>query len=219
MSEELNKTVSVREGEGLDVEMIDTLIKERIDGLVGTPKIRQFASGHSNLTYSLQYSDRSLVLRRPPFGTVPKSGHSMIREYSVMNALKPAYSAVPDTYFHMTKEDSPLGAEFYAMEQVDGRKLERTLPENWGFGEEEGRKLCLSFFTKLIELHKVDYKAVGLGDFGRPEGYVSRQVLGWNGRFEKALTDDVESFVDVRTWLEDNMPDGEVGHSVLHGDF
>ncbi|MBL4838718.1 MAG: phosphotransferase family protein [Kordiimonadaceae bacterium] len=219
MSDELNKTVDVREGEALDVAMIDALLKERIEGLKGTPNIRQFASGHSNLTYSVQYEDRSLVLRRPPFGTRPKSGHSMIREYSVMNALKPVYAAVPETFFHMTEEESPLGAEFYVMEQVEGRKLERDLPKSWGFGADEGRKLCLSFFSKLIELHKVDYKAVGLSDFGRPEGYVSRQVLGWNGRYEKAHTDDVETFADVRKWLEDNMPEGEVGHSVLHGDF
>jgi len=219
MTEELNKTVRVREGEELDVSLIDGILKERIEGLKGTPNIRQFASGHSNLTYSVQYENRSLVLRRPPFGTRPKSGHSMIREFSVMNALKPAFPAVPDTYFHIGEEESPLGAEFYVMEQVEGRKLERDIPKSWGFGEEEGRKLCLSFFQKLIELHQVDFKAVGLTDFGKPEGYVKRQVLGWNRRYEKAMTDDVQDFADVRKWLEDNMPEGEVGHSILHGDY
>jgi len=217
--EELNKTVVVREGEELDAAMIDQVLRARIDGLEGTPVIRQFASGHSNLTYSIQYADRSLVLRRPPFGTRPKSGHSMIREFRVMNALKPAFPAVPETYFHIPDEESPLGAEFYVMEQVEGRKLDRDIPESWNFGAEEGRKLCLSFFHKLIELHKVDYKAIGLAEFGKPEGYVERQVLGWNRRFEKALTDDVEPFEDVRRWLEDNMPAGEVGHSILHGDY
>ncbi len=219
MSDELNKTVSVREGEELDVRVIDAVMREHIDGLKGTPIIRQFASGHSNLTYSIQYEDRNLVLRRPPFGTRPKSGHSMIREFRVMNALKPAFPAVPETYFHVTESHSPLCAEFYVMEQVVGRKLERHIPKSWGFGEKEGRKLCLSFFNKLIELHKVDYQAVGLGDFGKPEGYVERQVLGWNRRYEKALTDDVQAFTDVRKWLVDNMPKGEVAHSILHGDY
>ncbi len=219
MTDELNKTVGVREGEELDVALVDSLVKARIEGLLGTPNIRQFASGHSNLTYSIQYENKSLVLRRPPFGTRPKSGHSMIREFSVMNALKPAYPAVPDTYFHMTDEESPLGAEFYVMEQVEGRKLERDIPSEWNFGESEGRKLCISFFQKLIDLHNVDFKAVGLESFGKPEGYVERQVLGWNGRYEKALTDDVETFEDVRSWLENEMPKGEVGHSILHGDY
>jgi aminoglycoside phosphotransferase (APT) family kinase protein len=219
MTESLNKTVNVREGEELDVALIDGLLKERIDGLAGTPVIRQFASGHSNLTYSIQYPDRNFVLRRPPFGTRPKSGHSMIREYSVMNALKPVFPAVPETYFHIPDEDSPLGAEFYVMDQVEGRKLDKEIPASWGFGAEEGRKLCLSFFNKLIELHQVDYKAAGLADFGKPEGYVERQVLGWNRRYERVITDDVEAFEDVRKWLEDHMPPGEVGHAVLHGDY
>ncbi len=219
VSEELNKTVKVREGEELDAKQIDTILKDRISGLVGTPVIRQFASGHSNLTYSIQYNDRNLVLRRPPFGTRPKSGHSMIREYRVMNAIKPAFPAVPHTYFHMTDEESPLGAEFYVMEQVEGRKLERDIPADWHFGAEEGRKLCLSFFNRLIDLHKVDFKAIGLDDFGKPEGYVERQILGWNSRYERAVTDDVESFEDVRKWLVEKMPSGEVGHSILHGDY
>lgn len=219
MTESLNKTVSVREGEELDAGLIDRIVKERIGGLEGTPTIRQFASGHSNLTYSIQYANKSLVLRRPPFGTRPKSGHSMIREYSVMNALKPVFPAVPETYFHIGDEDSPLGAEFYVMEQVEGRKLDRTIPKSWGFGEEEGRKLCTAFFEKLIDLHQVDFKAAGLADFGKPEGYVERQVMGWNRRYERVITDDVESFEDVRQWLEDNMPASEVGHAVLHGDY
>lgn len=219
MSDELNKTVDVREGEELDGTVVDKLIKQNVDGVTGTPLVRQFAGGNSNLTYSIQYADRNFVLRRPPFGTRPKSGHSMIREFKVMNALKPVFPAVPETYFHVSDEDSPFGAEFYVMEQVAGRKLERDIPKEWGFGEEEGRKLCLSFFDKLIGLHQVDYNAIGLGDFGKPEGYVERQVLGWNRRYEKALTDDVESFEDVRKWLEDNMPKGEVGHSILHGDY
>lgn len=219
MTEELNKTVDVREGEELDIGLIGPLIKDHVKGLSGTPIVRQFASGHSNLTYSLQYPERNLVLRRPPTGTRPKSGHSMIREFSVMNALKPVFSSVPETFFHLSDEESPIGAEFYVMEQVDGRKLERDIPAEWGFGAEEGRKLCLSFFNKLIDLHKVDFKAIGLGDFGKPEGYVERQVLGWNRRYEKVITDDVESFEDVRSWLEQNMPKKEVGHAILHGDY
>jgi aminoglycoside phosphotransferase (APT) family kinase protein len=219
MAEELNKTVDVREGEELDVSLVDEVLKGKVDGLQGTPTIRQFASGQSNLTYSIAYENRSLVLRRPPFGTVPKSGHSMIREYRVMNALKPVYPAVPNTHFHVPAEGSPLGAEFYVMDLVAGRKLEREIPAEWGFSKEDTRKLGLAFFDKLIELHKVDFKAIGLGDFGKPEGYVERQVLGWNGRYERAMTDDVQDFADVRKWMEDNMPKGEVGHSILHGDY
>ncbi|WP_374763657.1 phosphotransferase family protein [Yunchengibacter salinarum] len=219
MEKSLNKTIDVREGEELDPGAVDRAMKDRIEGLTGTPDIRQFASGHSNLTYSVRYGDRAFVLRRPPFGTKPKSGHSMIREYRVMAALKPVFPAVPHTYFHMTEEESPLGAEFYVMEQVEGVKLGRDIPADWHFGPKENRKLCDTFFNTLIDLHNVDYKAIGLDDFGKPEGYVERQISGWNRRYERALTDDVEPFEDVRQWLEEKRPAGEVGHAILHGDY
>ena len=146
MSDELNKTVDVREGEELEPKLVDAAMKEHIDGLSGDPVIRQFAGGNSNLTYSIQYGDRKFVLRRPPFGTRPKSGHSMIREFRVMNALKPVFPAVPDTYFHVTDEDSAFGVEFYVMEQVLGRKLERDIPEEWGLA----RKRAVNFVCRSL---------------------------------------------------------------------
>ena len=216
---DMNATIDVREGEELEPGVIDPVIKAHIDGLTGLPAIRQFPGGQSNLTYAIDYPEKKLVLRRPPFGTKPKSGHSMIREFRVMNALRPVFPAVPVTYFHMTDTDSPLGAEFYVMENVPGYKLGRTLPPELNFTEEDTRKLGLTFFDTLIDLHRVDYKAIGLGDFGRPEGYVERQIKGWNNRYERVITDDVEAFADVRAWLEDNMPPGEVGHAIVHGDY
>lgn len=219
MSKELNKTIDVREGEELDIAVIDRLIKERVEGISGDPEVRQFQSGQSNLTYSIIYGDKRLVLRRPPFGTKPKSGHSMIREFSVMNALRPVFPSVPETYFHMDDETSPIGAEFYVMEQVAGWKLGRKIPSEWNFSDDDTRKLGITFFEKLMDLHKVDYKAIGLGDFGKPEGYVERQIKGWNGRYQRAHTDDVETFDDVMTWLEENMPSTEAGHAIVHGDY
>lgn len=215
----MNKTIPVREGEDLDPDLIDPVMKSHIEGLTGEPEVRQFASGHSNLTYSLVYGDRRFVLRRPPFGTKPKSGHSMIREYRVMKALKPVFNAVPTCYFHIDEDHSPLGAEFYVMDQVLGRKLEKNIPSDWGFGAEEGNRLCHAFFDKLIDLHQVDYQAIGLGDFGKAEGYVKRQITGWNRRFERAHTEDVETFQDVRDWLVAVMPETEAGHAICHGDY
>ncbi len=216
---DINPTIAMREGEELDVTLIDGILKARIDGLEGTPTIKQFASGHSNLTYSINYANRSLVLRRPPFGTVPKGGHSMIREFRVMNGLKPAFPAVPHTYFHQPKDGSELGAEYYVMDLVEGRKLGGKIPSEWGFTAGDNRRLCLAFWDQLIALHGVDYNAIGLSDFGKPEGYVERQILGWNGRFEKAHTDDVEDFSDVRKWLAENMPTSEIAPAILHGDY
>ena len=213
-----NPTIDIRKGEGLDVDAIDAALKAAIDGLTGKPSVRQFPSGASNLTYAFDYPDRALVLRRPPFGNKPKSGHDMFREYRIMRDLKPVFSAVPETLFY-TDDESIIGAEFYVMDRVDGHIIHKDIPPEWNWGEGETRALCETFFQKLVDLHMVDIDAAGLSDFGRPVGYVERQILGWNRRYEKSWTDDVEKFEDVQQWLVDNMPKRETGVSILHGDF
>ncbi|MFK8048110.1 MAG: phosphotransferase family protein [Halioglobus sp.] len=219
MSSDSNPTIDVRAGEDFDLEAIDQRLKANIEGLQGVPVVAQFPSGASNLTYSLKYENRELVLRRPPSGTIAKSAHNMFREYRIMNSLKPVYPAVPETLYYCDQESSPIGAEFYVMERVEGYLINKEIPSDWDFSPVDTRKLCLAIFDKLIELHKVDYKAIGLEDFGRPDGYIRRQIEGWNGRFEKALTDDVEPFEDVRQWLIDKLPATENAPAILHGDF
>ena len=213
-----NPTVDVREGEELDIEAVDRVLKEVVPGLEGAPTVRQYSSGASNLTYALDYPGRRLVLRRPPFGTKPKSGHDMHREYRIMTALKPVFPAVPPTLYY-TDDKDVIGAEFYVMDRVEGHLIHTQIPEEWGWGATENRQLCEEFFEKLVDLHTVDYGAIGLSDFGKPEGYVDRQIGGWNRRFEMAWTHDVEKFEDVRTWLEDTKPKEETGASILHGDY
>ena len=217
MADTRNPAGEVRKGEELDIAAVDAALKAHIESLEGRPEVRQFSSGASNLTYALTYPNRSLVLRRPPFGTRPKSGHDMHREFRIMTALKPVFPSVPNTVFY-TDDESITGAEFYVMDRVDGHMIV-TMPDEWGWKPSKTRELCENFFQKLVDLHKVDYAAIGLSDFGKPEGYVDRQIGGWNRRFEKAWTDDVQQFEDVRQWLEDNKPKKETGASILHGDF
>lgn len=218
-TQDFNATIDVRTGEELDMSLIQPLIDQHIT-VEGAAEVTQFPAGQSNLTYQLTYpGGLKLVLRRPPFGTIPKSGHSMIREFEVMQALKPVFSAVPDVIFHVSAEDSPIGAEFYVMRHVDGVKPGRNMPKGVTLSEADARSLCLAFVDKLIELHSVDYKAAGLENFGKPEGYVERQIMGWNNRWRKAKTDDVPDYSDVTDWLEANMPKGEEGHSIVHGDY
>jgi aminoglycoside phosphotransferase (APT) family kinase protein len=219
MSAEHNPTVDVREGEQLDLAAVDRSLKENIENLEGTPLITQFPGGASNLTYSIKYRNRDLVLRRPPSGTIAKNAHSMFREYRIMNSLRPVYRAVPQTLYYCEQEASPIGAEFYVMDRVDGYLIKKDIPSAWNFTVADTRQLCLSVFDKLIELHRVDFNAIGLEDFGRPAGYIKRQVEGWSGRFEKALTEDVEPYQDVRQWLADKMPETESSHAILHGDY
>lgn len=218
MSFQGNPTAPVRSGEELDWRALDKHLKKVIPGLEGRPEISQFASGNSNLTYRLEYRNEDLVVRRPPFGTKAQSAHSMIREFRVMSALKPVYACVPDTLYY-TDDESVIGAEFFVMRKVAGQVIKATIPDDWGFTPAVTRRFCRQFWQKLIELHQVDYRAAGLEDFGKPEGYMQRQVLGWNGRYERVITPDVGEFRDVRDWLEKNMPPGSGDHAILHGDY
>ena len=215
----MTRTKPVRKGESLDWTSLDTYLKNTIPNLTGDPDVSQYPAGNSNLTYCLRYPDAELVVRRPPFGSKVKSAHSMIREYRIMKALKPVFGAVPEVLAY-SDDESIIGAEFYVMRRVEGQVAgEKTLPAEWGFSKEDTRKLCISFWSKLIELHQVDYLAAGLEDFGRPEGYARRQVEGWNKRMQAAATDDGETFEDIQDWLMQNLPSAEPAPAVLHGDY
>lgn len=213
-----NPTTAVRTGEELDWPALDRVLKEVLPHLRGEPAVSQFAGGNSNLTYRLEYENDDLVVRRPPFGTKAKSAHSMIREYRIMKELKPVYAAVPDTLYY-TDDESVIGSEFYVMRKVEGQLIKETLPPEWNFTAHDTRRFCVRFWEKLIELHQVDYTAAGLGDFGKPNGYVERQIVGWNRRFERVITADVDEFSNVRDWLEANLPPESGTHSILHGDY
>ena len=212
-----NPTVEVRKGEELDIPQVDAVLKVALPGLTGQPVVKQYASGASNLTYALDYPERRMVLRRPPFGDKPKSGHDMHREYKVMTALN-GHIPVPNTLYY-TDDEAIIGAEFYVMDRSEGHLIHTEIPADWNWTAKEGRQLCENFFQTLVDLHTVDYNAAGLGDFGKPEGYVSRQILGWNRRWGKAWTEDIEKFEDVQQWLVDNMPETERGAAVIHGDY
>jgi aminoglycoside phosphotransferase (APT) family kinase protein len=213
-----NPTTAVRPGEDLDWPALDRHLKSVLPDLQGQPDISQFAGGNSNLTYRLKYTNDDLVVRRPPFGTKAKTAHSMIREYRIMSELRPVYPAVPDTLYY-TDDESIIGSEFYVMRKVEGQLIKDTLPPEWKFTPADSRRFCIRFWEKLIELHQVDYVAAGLGDFGKPEGYAERQVSGWNRRYERVITPDVDDFAEVRDWLAARIPLKSGRHAVLHGDF
>ncbi|MGV6820971.1 MAG: phosphotransferase family protein [Parvularcula sp.] len=214
-----NQAHALRAEDKFDVAAVDRVLKEHVTGLAGTPSVGQFVGGASNLTYALDYPERRLVLRRPPVGPKPKSGHSMIREYRVMKALKPHFSAVPDVVYYASDEQSVLGAEFYVMDRVDGVILGKDIPPEWDWSPAQGRRFCETVWSLFADLHAVDFVAAGLGDFGKAVGYVERQVLGWNKRFEAALTPDAHPFEDVRDWIVAHRPADTPRASLLHGDY
>ena len=213
-----DQSTPIRAGEELDVGIIDAYLKAHIAGLSGTPIISQFPGGASNLTYLLQYPERELVLRRPPFGHKAKSAHDMGREYRILNQLNTGFPYCPKAYVHCTDE-SVIGSEFYVMQRVNGIILRADLPSELNFDAKQTRQLCESFIDKLVELHQVDYNACGLGDLGKPQGYVERQISGWSDRYEKALTPDAPLWTEVKAWLNAKMPADHPRSSIVHNDY
>jgi aminoglycoside phosphotransferase (APT) family kinase protein len=213
-----DQSTEIRAGEELDAHLIDPYLKTHIHGLSGTPVVSQFPGGASNLTYLIQYPEKELVLRRPPFGRKARSAHDMGREFRILNGLKTAFPYCPQAYVHCTDE-GVLGAEFYVMERLKGIILRSDLPPALNLDSARTESLCKNFIDKLVDLHQVDYQACGLGDLGRPEGYVQRQILGWSERYEKARTPDAPGWDKVRDWLVSKMPADHPTSSIVHNDY
>lgn len=208
----------IRTGEELDAAAVDRYLKSQIEGLQGTPQIRQFPGGASNLTYLVAYPDQEFVLRRPPFGVKAKSAHDMGREYRIINQLNDGFPYCPKAYAHCTDE-SVIGCEFYVMERVNGVILRADLPPELGLDADSTRALCKSFIDKFVDLHNVDYQACGLGDLGKPEGYVERQIEGWISRYNKAITPDAPKWESVMAWLRAKMPPDHHKPGLVHNDY
>lgn len=206
----------VRGEDAFDVAAVDSYLKQQI-AVEGAPEVTQFPGGASNLTYQLTYPGRELILRRPPGGHLPKSGHDMRREYTVQSKLAGVYPYVPKMVA-FCDDHSILGTDFYVMEKVRGVILRRNLPKDLALEPADARRLTESWVERLVDLHKVDPAAAGLQDLGRPDGYVARQVEGWSKRYSDAKTWNVPSFKGVMKWLAANQP-GDVANCVIHNDW
>ena len=214
----VDEPAPVRPGEELDAAKVDAAIKRVVPGLAGSPEIREYLRGASNLTYQVRYPEREFVLRRPPFGYKAKSAHDMRREVTIISALQPVYPYVPKVIAFF---DDPaiLGCEFYVMERIRGIIVRRDLPEELRLSPEDTRRLCLKMIDKLIELHQLDYRAAGLEKIGKGKGYVQRQIVGWSDRYRKSRTPDVGDFEIVMAWLHGTMPAEDAITCVIHNDF
>ena len=213
----IDQATDIRDGEALDLAAVDRFMKQAVPGLKGQPTLRQYPGGASNLTYQVDYGERSFVLRRPPFGQIARSAHDMLREARVMQALKPVYPYVP-TIVATCDDPAVLGCDFYVMERLEGIILRQDFPEGFNLDEAGTRTLCLNVIDKLVDLHTVDARAAGLDTLGKGPGYVQRQIRGWSDRFRRARTEDVGDFDAVMGWLADKMPEDRA-QVIIHNDY
>ncbi len=214
----VDEAVAARAGEGLDAGGLGTYLASHLPNLELPLTVRQFPSGFSNLTYLLSAGAAEFVLRRPPFGTRPKSGHDMGREFRVLSALKPGFAECP-TAIHLCTDETVIGAPFYIVERIRGIILRRDYPSGLAATPELVRAQQLALVDVLAKLHGLDYRERGLAELGRPEGYVARQVEGWTGRYLRAQTGDLPAAAPVTDWLAANLPAESPVAALIHNDF
>jgi aminoglycoside phosphotransferase (APT) family kinase protein len=196
---------------GLDLGRLQAYLGSSRE-LTGT----MFAGGRSNLTYAVTDGERRWVLRRPPLGHVLPTAHDMAREHRVLEALAKAGFPAPRPVLLCTDPDV-IGAPFYLMEHVDGH-IYRDVAELQVLGPERMRTLTLSLVDTLADLHALDPAAIGLADFGRPEGFNQRQVIRWKKQLDASRSRDVAGIEELHARLAVQVPAGGPG-TVVHGDF
>ena len=203
---------AVRDEDRFDVAKMHTWLRPFInEGQL--PEVMQFRSGASNLTYLLSYSERDLVLRKPPVGTKAASAHDMKREYLIQSRLQSVYPLVPKM-IALCDDQSIMGSDFYVMERVEGEIFRRDIPE--AITAADISVMADSLINGLVQLHAVDSSI--LKELNKGAGYVQRQVEGWSKRYRNALTDDVPAAEKLMAWLAANQPD-DVDSCIIHGDW
>jgi len=213
----LDQSKPVRPGEELDSGKLEVFLREHLPDWSGPLVIEQFPKGYSNLTYLIRAGGREMVLRRPPFGAKIKSAHDMGREYRILSRIWNVYSKVPRPLAYC-EDESVLGAPFYVMERVSGIILRAKAPAGLELKPLFMQQLSESFVENLAQLHALNYAAAGLGDLGKPEGYVGRQIEGWQKRYVNARTDDVPEMERAGKWLGERQPK-ESGAALIHNDY
>ncbi len=169
--------------------------------------------GHSNVTFSLS---TGVVLRRPPRGPLPPSAHDVLREARLLRALEPTPVRAPKV-LAVCDDPSVIGAPFYVMERLEGAVVTDTLPEPLDNPEQRGR-IADELIDALVELHAVDWRAVGLEGFGKPSGYLERQLRRFTGLWEHNKTRELSEVERVGEWLRTNLPESPPA-TIVHGDY
>lgn len=204
-------------GQGPDPDRLAEYLAREPDCPAGPPIITRFPSGYSNLTYLLTWPDRELILRLPPPGTKAATAHDMAREFKVLSALAGTFPC-PRPILHCPDPEI-IGAEFFIMERLTGIIIRRDPPTGLDLVPEQAAQLFDNLTGVQARLHQLDYRAAGLAELGKPEGYLDRQIEGWSKRYRKARTPDVPDFEPVMAWLAENKPEAGIPPGLIHNDF
>jgi aminoglycoside phosphotransferase (APT) family kinase protein len=217
MSETNIGTMPVQAKQQIDVPALEKYLRAHVKNFSGPLTIEQFKGGQSNPTFKLITPAKNYVLRAKP-GPAAKllpSAHAVDREYRVLTALHGSDVPVAKTWA-LCEDESIIGRAFYIMDCVDGRVLwDPTLP---GFSNSERRAVYAEMNRVIAALHKVDYVAIGLADYGKPGNYFARQIARWSKQYKASETEKIEAMDKLIEWLPQNIPTDEES-SIVHGDY
>ena len=198
-----------------DHNSLNDYLKNTVGSNIQIKEVKQFKGGQSNPTYLIETNEHDYVVRRKPPGKLLPSAHAVDREYKVITALNKTDVPVPKT-FSYCEDDSVIGTPFFLMEHVEGKIFwELLLPES---KPEERRKIYLSMNETIAKLHSVDFKAIGLEDYGKYENYMARQIHRWSKQYKDSETQHIPEIENLIDWLPKNIPEDEET-SIVHGDF
>ncbi|HLX80973.1 MAG TPA: phosphotransferase [Burkholderiales bacterium] len=205
----------VEERHRIDAGRLEDFLKNRIDGFRGPLQVEQFKGGQSNPTYRVTAGGRRYALRKKPPGKLLPSAHAVDREYKVIKALHSVGFPVARPYV-LCEDDAVIGTAFYVMDCVEGRVLwDQSLP---GMQKAERRAIWEELNRVIALLHGVDYKAVGLEDFGKAGSYIERQVGRWSKQYVASETQKIEAMDNLIAWLPKNVPATDET-TIVHGDY
>ncbi len=206
--------VAVRDAHRFDEAALAAYLRDRLDGFDAPFQTRQFQGGQSNPTYHLATRAGAYVLRKQPGGALLPSAHAVDREFRVMQALAATAVPVPEVRL-LCRDASVIGQMFYVMDHVPGRVFaDRRLP---GVSRSDRAAMHADMNRVLAALHAVDWCGIGLADFGRPEGYMTRQIARWSRQFRDSRV-EVPHMAELSAWLAARVPP-EAQATIAHGDY
>jgi aminoglycoside phosphotransferase (APT) family kinase protein len=203
---------------GLPAQPFDAWLRRELPDVIGDGSwsAEVISGGLSNITYRLDVGGRRLILRRPPVGEILPSAHDVVREYRVMSALVGTEVPVPATLALCT-DATVLGQPFYLMDAVEGVVL-RSAQDTALLRPADRASATESFVSALATLHGQDVEAVGLGNYGRPEGYCERQIRRWGEQWRRSQTRSLPDMDRLLQRLAESIP-AQQRSSIVHGDY
>jgi aminoglycoside phosphotransferase (APT) family kinase protein len=217
MSELPENLTPVRAAHVFDEARLADYMKTHVDGYRGPARLLQFEGGQSNPTFHItDAGGRMYVLRKKPPGKLLPSAHQVDREYRVIKALSDHTDVPVPKPYALCQDDGVIGTAFYVMEFTPGRVLAD--PRMPGISPADRARIFDSMNDVLARIHNVDYRAVGLGDFGREGQYIQRQISRWSSQYDLARTEHIEAMEQLKQWLPANIPPGDETR-INHGDY